>query len=325
MKLTILSLLLLLFTFGCSENQGNHEFKRWITPNGKVKVLSTIAMIHDLVQEVGSEHIDPYLLIKGELDPHSYQLVKGDDEKIAFADLIFYNGLGLEHGASLQRHLQSSSKAIALGDAIAKSHPELIIMADGQYDPHIWMDALLWSQTIPFIVAALSESDPLHSDIFQKNGKALQDKLEKLHERLKETLGAIPEEKRYLVTSHDAFNYFTKAYMATKQEIVDNNWQKRFAAPEGLAPECQLSTTDIKNILVHLIKYQITVIFPESNVCKDSLKKIQDAGKKDGLDLTIASESLYADAMGKPGSDGETYEKMLQYDANIIARYLYGR
>ena len=151
-------------------------FRRTIAldePNGKVKVLSTIAMINDIVKQVGGEYVNSYTLIKGDLDPHSYQLVKGDDETLSFADLIFFNGLGLEHGPSLQKFLLTSSKSIGLGDAILREHPEVILMHAGQVDPHIWMAMDIWAETIPIIVKGLSDKDPAHVDAYRKNGEKM--------------------------------------------------------------------------------------------------------------------------------------------------------
>src|ERR1700722_13190650 len=111
---TFCSLFVLFFCFSC----GTHSAKSWKEPNGKVKVLATIAMIGNLVEQIGGDYVDTFTLIGGELDPHSYQLVKGDDEKLAFANIIFFNGLGLEHGPSLQRYLYHEPKAIAIGDHI---------------------------------------------------------------------------------------------------------------------------------------------------------------------------------------------------------------
>jgi manganese/zinc/iron transport system substrate-binding protein len=294
----------------------------WMTPNGKLKVLSTTAMIDDLVKRIGADQIDHQVLIRGNLDPHSYQLVKGDDEKLSVATLIFYNGLGLEHGASLQRYLQTDQKGIPLGNLIASAHPELILTVNGQTDPHIWMDVSLWSRTVPLIVQELSKRDPAHADLFQKNGEILLQELQQTDRQVRETLHAIPAAKRFLVTSHDAFNYFARAYMAADDEVTMDQWEKRFAAPEGLAPESQLSATDIKNMMNHLRQYQITVLFPESNVSKDSIKKIVDAGQKEGLTLKIASPPLYADAMGAPGSDGDSYVKMILHNATTISENL---
>lgn len=319
-----LAIFLLLLT-ACSSNDLSislSQMQRWREPNGRVKVLTTIAMIDDIVRQVGNDFVDSLVLIKGELDPHSYQLVKGDDEKLLFADLIFYNGLGLEHGPSLQQHLHSNPKAIPLGNRLQTALPQHILHYNGQLDPHIWMDISLWLEIIPFIVEALSDKDPLHAENYRSRGSALRSQMLAAHDKIKTEMAAIPENKRYLVTSHDAFNYFTRAYLATDEERRQGDWQKRFAAPEGLAPESQLSTTDIQLIINHLRKYNVHVLFPESNVSKDSIKKIFSAGSEKGLELRISPVPLYGDAMGHPGSDSDTYLKMIQHNASVIIEQL---
>lgn len=321
---------LLLLVCSCSGSGGNvskriADVQQWKQPNGKVKVLSTIAMIDDLVKQIGKEHIDTLTVITGELDPHSYQLVKGDDEKFAFADLIFYNGLGLEHGPSLQHQLETNPKATPVGNKIQQQFPDLILYYNGQLDPHIWMDISLWAKTVPFIVEALSAKDPEHKEAYRANGVLLVEQMLHTHNKVRQKLQEIPEEKRYLVTSHDAFNYFTRAYLATQEELANNSWQKRFAAPEGLSPESQLSATDIQLILDYVKRYNIHLLFPESNVSKDSIRKIISASKDNGLDLRMAAPFLYGDAMGHPGSDGDTYLKMIQHNALTIAACLSGQ
>lgn len=311
--------LLLIMCLSCAPQAGKYPRQDWFSSNGKVKVLTTIAMIDDIVKRVGGEHIDSLPLIKGELDPHSYQLVKGDDEKLGSAHLIFYNGLGLEHGPSLQQYLYQNPKAIGLGNLLLKQNPELILEEKGQIDPHIWMDISLWSQTVPTIVKELSRVDPEHRKEFELNGEMLVRDMLLAHQTAFETLQNVPQEQRYLVTSHDAFNYFTRAYLAEKDELAHEQWRPRFAAPEGLAPESQLSATDIQNIIEHVKRYQVHVIFPESNVSKDSLRKIVQAAREKGLQIRIADKNLYADAMGDPGTDGDTYLKMIQHNAKTIA------
>ncbi len=311
--------------FACSTSDSKNyqqEVQNWFTSNQKVKILATTEMINDLVKNIGGEHVDSIALIQGQLDPHSYQLVKGDDEKISFADLIFYNGLGLEHGPSLQKALVMHPKAFPLGDLIQQHNPRAILKVNGQLDPHIWMDVSLWSEAIPFIVAELSKQDPRHAKEYAANGNQLQTLMQKTHGEIKTELQAIPNKQRYLVTSHDAFNYFTRAYLATSEELADNRWQERFAAPEGLAPESQLSTANIKQIIDHLQQYDIHVLFPESNVSKDSIKKIVAAGKEKGLDVAIAQEPLYGDAMGGKESDGATYLGMMKHNARVISNNL---
>lgn len=294
------------------------EFNNWTSQNGKLKVLSTIGMIDDLVRKIGGDNVDALLLIKGELDPHSYQPVKGDDEKFSYAGVIFYNGLGLEHGPAMQRHLQENPWAFGIGNLLKVKYPELILSFRGQDDPHIWMDISLWAKGVPIIVEALSAKDPQHAEYYHANGEALTKAMLSKHEELKILLQKLPDSRRYLVTSHDAFNYFTKAYLANDVEREQNNWTERFAAPEGLAPESQISSKDIQEILDYLNKYQVQTIFFESNVSKNSIRKIMDAGQQKGIDVKIAEKSLFADAMGGEGSGCETYLQMMEHNASSI-------
>ena len=305
-------------TGGCDGPKTPSDFEAWMTESGKLKVLSTTAMVNDLVKEIGKERVDPLVLIVGEIDPHSYELVKGDDEKLSHAAIVFCSGLGLEHGASLRYQLQHHLCTIALGDKIQEEHPESILKVNGQIDPHIWMDISLWKEAIGPIVEVFSKMDPSYAAFYQENGQALRRQMELAHQKMLEQLQMIPEEKRFLVTSHDAFNYFARAYLATPSERKDNTWQKRFAAPEGLAPDGQLSTTDIQKMIEHLRTYKITVLFPESNVSKDSLKKIVSSCKEIGWTVTISPDVLYGDAMGSIGSDADSYLKMMQHNQDAL-------
>src|SRR5438046_7154303 len=119
-----LFLLLLTACSDISKRETSNHLSHWMSANGKVRVLCTTAMVADLVQEVGGDLIDCLILIQGESDPHSYQLVKGDDEKFQRADLIFYSGLGLEHNPSVASLLQSNAKAFALGEYIRLHRPD---------------------------------------------------------------------------------------------------------------------------------------------------------------------------------------------------------
>ena len=315
-----LGISLLLLAMGCSQSNCRLDpMDEWLAQEDKIKVLSTVGMVDDLVGQVGGEYVARQKLISGALDPHSYELVKGDNEKLMAADIIFYSGLNLEHGPSLIHYLREHPQAVAIGDAIAREVPTEIIQVGGQTDPHIWMDVSLWLKGVNAIVIALSQKDPEHAEAFQRNGKELQERLYKLHEEMREVLNAVPLEKRYLVTTHDAFNYFVRSYLAPEEERINGAWVVRCKAPEGLSPEGQLSTTDIYHIIDHLVAHRIEILFPESNLSRDSIKKIMAACRDKGIEVRIAATSLYADAMGEPGSDGDTYEKMMRHNAQAIA------
>jgi manganese/zinc/iron transport system substrate-binding protein len=307
-----LFLLIPLFLISC-EKKG--EADPWKIDHGKLKVLSTVSMINDLVQRIGGEEIDSATLIQGALDPHSYELVKGDDEKLAHADLIFYNGLGLEHGASLRLYLEKNEKAIALGETLVKRPENLLLLIDDQYDPHIWLDVSLWAKLVDPIVGTLSEKLPQFTTAFQRRGEELKKEMLEADEKIYTLLQAIPSENRYLVTTHDAFRYFTRRYLAQEGE---ENWTLRCAAPEGVAPESQLSIADVIAIVDYIEKHHVAVLFPESNLNQDVLKKIVNAAQKRGCKIQFSSKCLFADAMG----DATSYLEMVWYNVGVISEAL---
>lgn len=301
MKWLFLLLVPLAFLLGCSSVETVSSSKE------KLTVLSTTVMIGDVVSYIGGDKIASSILIGRELDPHSYEFVKGDDEKLMEADIIFYNGLGLEHGASVRRFLESSEVSYGLGNVMGKESPELLIRMNGIYDPHIWMDVSLWQRIIPLIVKVLSEKDTVHSAYFAEKGQELFLSYSKLHKDICQKMQEIPEEKRYLVTSHDAFNYFTRAYLA-------RHWQSRVFSPEGLAPDGQISLQDLRIIIEKMKEHSIHVLFPEAYVSVDPLKKIQDVALREGFNVHLSDKPLYSDSI-PPGS---SYEMMMSYNAGVI-------
>jgi len=288
---------------------GSSKLEDWIKPSSRVKVLSTTTMIDTIVSQVGRGKIDHLALIEGAMDPHSYELVKGDAEKLSYAQVIFYNGLGLEHGASLRHQLEKHPKAVALGDRIREKDRKVILIEQGQIDPHVWLDISLWSEIIDPIVQALSEIDPTNSHYYQTNGEEVRKSLLALDASLFQKIQTIPPEKRYLVTSHDAFNYFTRRYL-----IEGSDWEDRFCAPEGLAPDGQLSCQDLQNVINYVTSHHVEVIFTESNVSKDSLKKILSVCKEKGIHVRIAKEALDSDTLGT----SSTYQNMMEHNINVL-------
>ncbi len=306
-------LAILLLLVGCTQHPARDA--AWMQKSEKVHVLSTLAMIHDLADEIGGEYVLSIPLIRGELDPHTYELVKGDDEKFQRADLILYNGLGLEHGLSLRQNLENNPKAVAVAEPILERKPGLILKVDGEHDPHVWMDIAIWMETVEPIVTALCEKDPTHAPYFRARGEALLERMKGADQEVYTRLQAIPSEKRYLVTSHDAFNYFTRHYLADPGE---SEWEKRCRAPEGLAPESQMSLSDVIDLITHVEQHHITVLFSESNVNRDALKKIVSAATEKGLPLRLSPHVLYGDAMGEAAN----YLEMVRHNVAVIIEEL---
>ncbi len=307
---TILFLGLLLL---CACSSPHPAPNQYMEGQGRLKVLATTAMIQDVVWRIGRERIDCVALIKGEIDPHSYELVKGDSEKMSHADIIFFNGLGLEHGASLKSRLLHHPTAIALGDYVREKCPDQMIFVGGGIDPHIWLDISLWAEIIDPIVKALSMKDPAHSEEFQSNADILKKEMLVSHQEIKTAFARIPKEQRYLVTSHDAFNYFTKSYLC--ENIAGCAWQDRCQAPEGLAPEGQLSIHDIQRIIDFIHRKNVQVVFAESNVSRDALKKVVDVCHKKGYKVRLAEKRLFGDSMQQ---SEEGYLGMIWHNVHVI-------
>ena len=311
---------LLLFAVACSCSKTSTSRSGYYEENKKVKVLSTIAMIDDVVGRIGGDRIDHISLISGEIDPHSYELVKGDDEKISTADLLFYNGLNLEHGASLCYKIQKHSHATPVGNDVLEKHPELILTAGTTLDPHLWMDISTWVYVIDPIVDSLAALDPEGKEYYAENARLLRLEMLSVHERIYNLMQSVPEEKRFLVTSHDAFGYFARSYLATPEEKENGSWKKRFRAPEGLAPDGQLSARDIQSIMDHLLAHDIDVVFAESNVSQDSLKKIISASREKKHEVHFSQRVLYGDAMGSYDDPVSSYLEMIEKNAQSLLK-----
>ncbi|MBI3900825.1 MAG: zinc ABC transporter substrate-binding protein, partial [Chlamydiia bacterium] len=295
MKIKILFPVIALFVvlFSCSSKKNDSRLNEWMSNTKKVKVLSTTSQVGDLVAFIGGDKVDSLVLIPADLDPHSYELVKGDGEKLTRAQLIFSNGLGLEHGASLSSLLRTSNKAISLGDVIRKEAPNLVLEKNGVIDPHLWMDLAIWSIGTYEIEKQLSRIDPASSSYYSERGEILRGMMREKDLELRILLQSIPEKKRFLVTSHDAFRYFAKAYLAVPGE---KDWEARFTAPEGLAPDGQLSPVDLQEVIHFLQKHQISVLFPESNLSRGVIAKIVEASQEMGHPVRLCKLPLYGDS-----------------------------
>lgn len=307
-----------LFSLFCACSQTARD-NSWFDQDQRLAVLSTTEMIESLVREVGKEEIKSLSLISHGLDPHTYELVKGDDEKLLRADLIFFNGLGLEHGSSLKYALQTNPNAFSLSQELGK---DAIIYHGSTPDPHIWMDLSLFSKTIDTIVFELTRARPDKQEFFEQNGNALRKRLLALHNDAKALFTEIPPEKRYLVTTHDAFHYFARAYLATKEELKGEAWRIRCKAPEGLAPDGQISITILEDLLRHIRTYRVTSLFAEEAINQDSLRKLVEAARETGMEISIPAQTLYSDSLGGPGSPVENYFQMIPYNSKIIAEHI---
>lgn len=320
------ALLSLALICGCSDSNApaSSELGQWLQDE-RPHVLCTTSQVAELVAAIGADQVAVLTLITGELDPHSYQLVKGDDEKFRCAQLIFASGLGLEHGPSLQQFLNDPERRVVkIGDELFQQGRLEPIMIDGQLDPHIWLDISIWRQATSTIAQALAEICPQHRQLFSERATQLNARLEQLDEELQGQCQSIPAERRYLVTSHDAFNYFVRHYLADRHEQQNMAWAQRLCAPEGLAPEGQLSLLDIQRVVNFCDAHKVQVIFAETNISPVALRKVVQSAKGRGVKVRLASAQLYGDAMlsCREAAAPAAYEQMMRSNIALIVKEL---
>lgn len=279
--------------------------------NGKLNIVTTTTMITDLVKNIGGDAVNVQGLMGSGVDPHLYKASEGDVTKLVNADIIFYNGLHLEGKlVEVFEKMGSATKTpIALADELDKTS---LIGSDyfaSNYDPHVWFDIDYFKAFANKVTMILSEKDPENANKYFENTKQYVAKLDALKLGLKETIETLPKEKRILVTAHDAFNYFGKAYGF---EVV---------GLQGLSTATEAGVQDVQKLAAFIIEKEIKAVFIESSVPKRTIEALQAAVKSKGHDVEIGG-TLYSDALGTTGTVEGTYIGMFEYNVNTIVNAL---
>lgn len=287
----------------------------WSARAEKLPVVATTSMLADLVRSVGGERVEVQGLMGPGVDPHLYKATAGDVAKLQRGKVIFYHGLMLEGQMSelFDRLAKTGRPVVAVCAAIPSArllHPE---GAAGHPDPHVWGDAELWSLCVDPVVKALSAADPEGAAEYAARGETEKATLKKLHAWAIERAKTVPEARRILITSHDAFNYLGRAYGF---QVV---------GVQGISTVTESSLADIVQIIDFIKKKGIPAVFVESSVPKAAIERIsKDSGAKVGGEL-------FSDALGAPGQmetmAGETYDQgtvvgMLKHNINTIVEAL---
>jgi len=268
-------------------------------------------MITDLVKNIGGDSINVQGLMGSGVDPHLYKASEGDVSKLVNADIIFYNGLHLEGKlVEVFEKMGSATKTpIALADELDKS---TLIGSDyfaSNFDPHVWFDIHYFKAFANKVTAVLSEKNPENASMFEANKKHYINELDNLLIKVKSVIEELPKEKRILVTAHDAFNYFGKAY---DFEVV---------GLQGLSTATEAGVQDVQKLAAFIIDKKIKAIFVESSVPKRTIEALQAAVKSKGHDVVIGG-TLYSDALGNAGTVEGTYIGMFEYNVNTIVNTL---
>jgi len=280
------------------------------TPGDKIRIVTTTGMIADAVINIAGDTLEVEALMGPGVDPHLYKATQGDLKKLTSADLVLYNGLRLEGkmGEILEK-LGRIKPVIAVGTAIDTNQLLSSPLFHNAYDPHIWFDVSIWKQVVNKINKALQEFDPVHADYYHRNsGKYLQ-RLDSLHQEVKTQIARIPPDQRVLITAHDAFEYFGRAYNIEVRGL------------QGLSTLTEFGLKDITDLVKYIIERQIKAVFTETSISERSIRAVVEGCKQRGHNVRIGG-SLYSDAMGAKNTPEGTYIGMVNANVQTITRAL---
>lgn len=279
---------------------------------GRLTIVSTTGMIHDLVRRIAGDRADAAALMGEGVDPHLYKATPGDIHKLSSADIVFYNGLHLEGrlGDVLSK-LSERKPVVAVGEAIDPKllrHPAEF---EGHPDPHVWFDVSLWAKAAESIRDALIKADPAGKDAYTASADTLLKELAELHTWCTTQIATIPQQHRILITAHDAFGYFGRAYGIEVRAI------------QGISTDSEASLRDIAALVDTLVKSSVPAVFIESSVPRKTIEALVEGCRARNHPVVIGGE-LYSDAMGSPESDAGTYIGMVRHNVTTIVRALAG-
>lgn len=292
----------LIFVSACSKQNVNEE-----NDEGKLTVTTTIGQIADAVKQIGGEKVTVNSLMGPGTDPHLYKATQGDIAKLEKADIIFYSGLHLE-GKMLDvlERINKTKPTYAIAEAIDK---ESLLSANGgsyAYDPHVWFDITLWKQALEEVKTGLIEKDPANKSYYEENAQNYFKQLDELQSYAADEMARIPEEQRVLVTAHDAFGYFGKAF---NMEVM---------GLQGLSTDSEYGLGDVQKLVDTLVKRNIKAVFIESSISERSINAVIEGAKQKGHKVKIGGE-LFSDAMGEEGTDEGTYIGMYKHNVKTIS------
>jgi manganese/zinc/iron transport system substrate-binding protein len=275
--------------------------------NGTLNIVTTTSMITDMVKEIGGTAVQVEGLMGSGVDPHLYKASEGDVNKLYNADMVFYSGLHLEGKLVevFEKMEHQHVAMVAVSDTIARSTLISSKLFESNYDPHIWFDISIWKTASVYVAKKLETADPANRELFRNNLEKYLNKLDSTEKAVISKINELPESARILITAHDAFNYFGKAY---KFEVL---------GLQGISTATEAGVQDVQNLANTIVQRKVRAIFVESSVPKRNIEALQEAVRSKGFDVQIGG-TLFSDALGNEGTIEGTYAGMFLYNVNTI-------
>lgn len=277
------------------------------------RVVATTGMVGDVVKAVAGDRVRVEVLMGEGVDPHLYKPRSSDVRAILASDATFYSGLFLEGRMAdvLEKAAHRGREVTAIAEAVPSEkrlHPD---NGSKHADPHVWMDVALWSSTISSVTSALCRIDPEGCTQYLANAEEYSRELQELDEYVRQIMATIPQQQRVLVTAHDAFGYFGRAYVLEVRGI------------QGISTESEAGLADINRLVNFIVTNDIPAVFVESSVSLKNVQALVEGASAQGHEIVIGGE-LFSDAMGTPGTWEGTYPGMIDHNATTITRALGG-
>lgn len=280
-----------------------------------LQVVATVGMIADVAREVGGACVSVDFLMGPGSDPHLFRASAGDITKLRRAQLILYGGLGLEGQlGEVLAGLSRSIPTVAVSERAVPEDRRIASLTGHAYDPHVWLDAGQWADAALVIGAALASGPGVDSSCaaaITERAASYHDLLADLDDWAMQTLGTIPSEQRVLVTAHDAFEYFGRAYGI---EVV---------GVQGISTETEAAVADIRRVADLVVERSVPAVFIESTINPRTLQAVIDGVEQRGGDVRLGAQ-LYADSLGAQDRPEGTYIGMLVHDVAAITAELGG-
>lgn len=274
------------------------------------RVVATTTIVADLVRQVAGGRVDVDCLMGPGIDPHSFKATPRDADRLARADLVVASGLHLEGKlATLLERLGRKTRMVAVADALPKDR--LIEVDAGAHDPHVWFDPRLWAACVGEVVEPLAAVDPAGREAFAAAAVEYRGRLERLDDEIRGRLAMIPEPRRVLVTSHDAFRYFGRAYGT---EVI---------GVQGTSTESEAGLNGINRLVDLVVTRRIPAVFVETSVADRNMTALREGARARGHDVRLGGR-LYSDALGAAGSGAETLEEALRANVDVLVAGLGG-
>ena len=307
----LVSLLTLVALAGCTPDAPDAP------ADGRLRVVTTTSLVADLAREIGGPDVSVESLMGPGVDPHLYRARESDVARMVSADLILYTGLHLEGkmGDVLEgvarRGIGVEPVAESVGEDALIPASGAVAASGGTFDPHVWMDVTLWRRVAVSVADALSEADPTHAEAFRARSLAYDARLDSLDAYVRARIAELPPERRVLVTAHDAFGYFGKAYGVDVRGL------------QGISTATEAGTADVRALADFVTEHRLPALFIESSVSPRAIEAVRAAVRARGFEVRIGG-SLYSDALGGPGSGADTYVGMIRANVDTVVDGLNG-